>query len=116
MHCRVRDRAAMVTPMPSTDRTVFLTPSAGRAVAAATAIAPSASPSIAVAGLAVGLTGDLKVGDVVVATQVSDATDPAGPLTLSCPSAPLLAGDLRRAGLTVHVGPVATVSSQAGAR
>ena len=46
----------------------------------------------------------LKAGDLVVASQVTD-----GVATVSCPSAPLLAGELRRAGLRVKTGPVATV-------
>jgi 4-hydroxy-3-methylbut-2-en-1-yl diphosphate reductase len=50
---------------------------------------------LVVMGVGGGLTADLSVGDVVV----SDAT----------PAAPLLASELRRAGLTVHVGPVVTV-------
>jgi 4-hydroxy-3-methylbut-2-enyl diphosphate reductase len=51
-------------------------------------------------GVGAGLTTDLSPGDLVVATEVGGVT---------CPSAPLLAGELRRAGLRVHLGPVVTV-------
>jgi 4-hydroxy-3-methylbut-2-enyl diphosphate reductase len=57
-----------------------------------------------VAGVGGGALPDLRTGDVVVASEVTGA---AG--TVTCPSAPLLAGELRRAGLRVHVGPIATV-------
>ena len=59
---------------------------------------------VAVGGVAGALADDLKVGDIVVGSLVSGA----GP-AVSCPSAPLLAGELRRAGLNVRVGPIATV-------
>ena len=51
-------------------------------------------------GVGAGLTAELRPGDLVVATEVGG---------VACESAPLLAGELRRAGLTVHVGPVTTV-------
>jgi 4-hydroxy-3-methylbut-2-enyl diphosphate reductase len=44
--------------------------------------------------------GPIKTGDLVVATEVGGVV---------CESAPLLAGELRRAGLRVHLGPVVTV-------
>ena len=56
------------------------------------------------AGVGGGAAADLRTGDVVVATQASYQGT-----TVSCPSAPLLAGELRRAGLRVRVGPVQTV-------
>ena len=59
---------------------------------------------LAVGGVGGALSADLSVGDVVVASRVSD-----GSVTIECPSAPLLAGELRRAGLRVKTGPVATV-------
>jgi len=58
---------------------------------------------LAVAGTGGGLTADLVPGDLVVGTEVSG---PAGPV--GCPSAPLLAGELRRTGLRVHPGKIAT--------
>src|SRR6476469_2305231 len=60
---------------------------------------------IAMLGVAGGVAPQVQVGDVVVATEVRG--DGA---TVTCPAAPLLAGALRRAGLTVHVGPLATQS------
>ena len=59
---------------------------------------------VAVGGVAGALAGDLNVGDLVVGSLVS-----GDGVAVSCPSAPLLAGELRRAGLTVRVGPIATV-------
>jgi 4-hydroxy-3-methylbut-2-enyl diphosphate reductase len=77
-----------------------------RSRAAASAFAGSDCGMVAVGGVAGGLAEDIKVGDIVVASEVADA---AGAVTRRCPSAPLLAGELRRAGLRVHVGPLATV-------
>jgi 4-hydroxy-3-methylbut-2-en-1-yl diphosphate reductase len=55
---------------------------------------------VAVMGVGAGLTADLSPGDLVVATSVG---------AIECGSAALLAGELRRAGLRVHMGPVVTV-------
>jgi len=63
--------------------------------------------SLAIAGVGGGLTRDLRPGDLVVASEVRDE---GGRTVASCPSAPLLAGELRRSGLRVRVGPVVTVS------
>jgi 4-hydroxy-3-methylbut-2-enyl diphosphate reductase len=57
--------------------------------------------ALAVAGFAGALTDELAPGDVVVATEVRSASG-----VVACPSAPLLAGALRAAGLTVHTGPI----------
>jgi 4-hydroxy-3-methylbut-2-en-1-yl diphosphate reductase len=51
-------------------------------------------------GVGGGLTTDLSTGDLVVGTEVGAVT---------CPSAPLLAGELRRAGLPARTGRIATV-------
>ncbi len=67
--------------------------------------------ALVVAGTGGGLTDDLSPGDLVVATEVSDGTT-----TTACPSAPLLAGELRRAGLAVRTGPVVSVERLAGGR
>jgi 4-hydroxy-3-methylbut-2-enyl diphosphate reductase len=75
-----------------------------RAAAAAARIAASRPDMLAVGGVAGGLVDSLQVGDLVVATEVSD-----GRSTVTCPSAPLLAGELRRAGLSVRLGPIVTV-------
>jgi 4-hydroxy-3-methylbut-2-enyl diphosphate reductase len=64
---------------------------------------------IAVAGIAGGLSPELRPGDVVVATEVRGSGEESA---VACPSAPLLAGALartdalQRAGSTVHIGPV----------
>ncbi len=64
---------------------------------------------VAVGGVAGALVDDLDVGDLVVASRVT-----GGGRAVSCPSAPLLAGELRRAGLRVRVGPIATVGRLLG--
>jgi 4-hydroxy-3-methylbut-2-en-1-yl diphosphate reductase len=56
---------------------------------------------VAVLGVAGGLAPQVRPGDVVVASEVR-----AGDLHFHCPSAIVLAGALRRAGLRTHVGPV----------
>ena len=55
---------------------------------------------IAIVGVGAGLTTDLNPGDLVVGTE-------AGLVT--CASAPLLAGELRRAGLPARTGRITTV-------
>src|SRR5712691_12671899 len=61
-----------------------------------------ASPfgQLVIMGVGAGLTADLSPGDLVVGTEVGLAT---------CPSAPLLAGELRRAGLPAQAGRITTV-------
>jgi len=59
---------------------------------------------LAVAGVCGGLRAELRPGDLVVGTEV---TGPDG--QVSCQSAPLLAGELRRAGLRASAGRIATV-------
>src|SRR6266568_3956625 len=61
-----------------------------------------ASPfgQLGIMGVGAGLTADLRPGDLVVGTEVGVAT---------CPSAPLLAGELRRAGLPARAGRITTV-------
>jgi 4-hydroxy-3-methylbut-2-enyl diphosphate reductase len=73
---------------------------AARAEARAEEISHSSFGQMVVMGVGGGLTTDLSPGDLVVATRVGD---------IECPSAPVLAGELRRAGLRVHLGPVVTV-------
>jgi len=75
-----------------------------RAAATAARVAASAPGMLAVGGVGGGLTSDLRIGDIVVASQVT-----GGATTVTCASAPLLAGELRRAGLRTRVGPIATV-------
>ncbi|MGY1708752.1 4-hydroxy-3-methylbut-2-enyl diphosphate reductase [Geodermatophilus sp. SYSU D00758] len=66
-----------------------------------------AAGPVLVAGVAGALDARLRPGDLVVAGEVLGPDGSA----LPCPSAPLLAGALRRRGLTVHVGAVATATS-----
>jgi 4-hydroxy-3-methylbut-2-enyl diphosphate reductase len=61
---------------------------------------------LAVVGIGAGVAPDLMPGDVVVATEVR----PPHGAALPCPSAPLLASALRRHGLPVRTGPIASVS------
>ena len=66
---------------------------------------------LAITGTGAGLAPDLTPGDLVVATEVTSVGD-AGPgdgPALRSPSAPLLVGELRRAGLRARAGRVATV-------
>jgi len=72
-----------------------------RATAAAAGVADAGA--LVVAGVGGGLAASVRPGDLVVATEVRG---PAG--SVACPSAPLLAGALRRLGLTVHTGPLYT--------
>lgn len=73
-----------------------------RTATRASRLAIDAGPLL-VAGVAGGLAAGVEPGHVVVATEVrrGDAVHP-------CPSAALLAGALRRAGLPTHLGPVAS--------
>jgi 4-hydroxy-3-methylbut-2-en-1-yl diphosphate reductase len=57
---------------------------------------------VLVVGVAGGLDPIVRPGDVVVASEVRGPDGDAVP----SPSAPMLAGELRRLGLTVHVGPI----------
>ena len=82
---------------------------AARSARAASKLAQTAPASVAVAGVAGGVAEDLAVGEVVVASQVT-----GGASEVSCPAAPLLAGELRRAGLQVRVGSIATVEHLIG--
>ncbi|HUZ24102.1 MAG TPA: 4-hydroxy-3-methylbut-2-enyl diphosphate reductase [Streptosporangiaceae bacterium] len=60
---------------------------------------------VAVTGTCGALAPGLEPGDLIVATEVT------GPgISFRCPSAPLVAGELRRAGLRVHEGQIATVA------
>ncbi len=75
-----------------------------RAAARAATLGPLSFGALAVAGTGGGLTDDLAPGDLVVASEVSD-----GQTVTPIPSAQLLAGELRRAGLRVRTGRVVTV-------
>jgi 4-hydroxy-3-methylbut-2-en-1-yl diphosphate reductase len=58
--------------------------------------------AVLVAGVAGGLATEVNVGDVVVATSV---LGPDG-ASAGCQATSLLASELRRLGLTVHIGPI----------
>jgi len=79
---------------------------AGPRAAAATAERVRRLPgrAVAVAGFCGALDPDVRPGNVVVASEVirGGGDEPR----VRCPSAPLLAAELRRLGLRVHVGPV----------
>jgi 4-hydroxy-3-methylbut-2-enyl diphosphate reductase len=78
--------------------------------------------AVAVAGVCGSLDPAVRPGAVVVASEVmvlvgSDAGSDAMTRTVArCPSAPLLARELQRAGLTVHVGPILSVGRLADGR
>jgi 4-hydroxy-3-methylbut-2-en-1-yl diphosphate reductase len=76
-----------------------------RARSAAARAARTAADAVAVAGFCGALDPALRPGDLVVATEVRG---PGG--SVACPSAALLAGALRRRGLTVHEGPVVSTT------
>jgi 4-hydroxy-3-methylbut-2-en-1-yl diphosphate reductase len=62
--------------------------------------------AMVVMGTAAGVATDLKPGDLVVATEVTDGNG-----TVALPGADLLAAELRRAGLSARAGKLATVPS-----
>jgi 4-hydroxy-3-methylbut-2-en-1-yl diphosphate reductase len=96
---------------------------AARAARMAEEISHRAFGQLAIMGVGGALTADLQPGDLVVATAVGPvgpvgAVGPVGPVGAVGPvgeqratfdSAPLLAAELRRLGLRVHLGPVITV-------
>jgi 4-hydroxy-3-methylbut-2-enyl diphosphate reductase len=66
----------------------------------------TAGTPIVVAGVAGAVTEEVRPGDLVVATEIDG---PDGPVPLR--SAPMLAAALRRLGLTVHTGPIASADA-----
>jgi 4-hydroxy-3-methylbut-2-en-1-yl diphosphate reductase len=79
-----------------------------RSLVAADRLRSSAFGMLAISGTGGGLSADLKPGDLVVGTEVAEPGG-AGVASLNCPSAPLLAGELRRAGLRARAGKIVTV-------
>ena len=71
-----------------------------RAADRAGQLKPDSFGQMVVMGVGAGLTSDLSPGDLVVGTEVGLVT---------CASAPLLAGELRRAGLPARTGRITTV-------
>jgi len=81
--------------------------------AAATAAPLSRNPDpVLGAGVAGARTSHIRPGDVVVATEVRSTL---ATRSVAVASAPLLAGALRRLGMTVHTGPIRSVSRIGGA-
>jgi 4-hydroxy-3-methylbut-2-en-1-yl diphosphate reductase len=81
-------------------------PGAARSAAAAARLAAEGPRPVLVAGVAAGVAPGLRAGDVVVADAVR------GPeATIPVPTAAPLSAALRRAGLNVHVGPIASSRS-----
>jgi len=78
-------------------------------IAAARGLAVEAD-AVAVAGLCAAVAPGLRAGDVVCATELRrEGAEP-----ISVPASGLLAAALRRRGLRVHVGPVASVDRLTG--
>jgi 4-hydroxy-3-methylbut-2-enyl diphosphate reductase len=99
VYAPLRLEQAALRGAPATLRVVRTGMGPARAQASRVASGPGV-----VAGVGGALTAEARPGDLVVASEVR------GPdATVACPSAPLLAGALRRLGLRVHVG--ATLSS-----
>jgi 4-hydroxy-3-methylbut-2-enyl diphosphate reductase len=65
---------------------------------------PKSFGAMVVMGTAAGLSDDLRPGDLVVASEVTD-----GETTIALPGAELLAAELRRVGLTARAGRLITV-------
>jgi 4-hydroxy-3-methylbut-2-en-1-yl diphosphate reductase len=79
---------------------------AARAAAQADHLRSAPFKMLAVGGVGGGLTTDLSPGDIVVGTEV---IRDAASTSVTCPSAPLLLGELRRAGLRARAGKIVTV-------
>jgi 4-hydroxy-3-methylbut-2-enyl diphosphate reductase len=79
---------------------------AARAAGAADRLRDVAFKALAISGTGGGVTADQQPGDLVVGTQVGRIGSAD---SVSCPSAPLLAGELRRAGLRAEAGKIVTV-------
>ncbi|WP_432875659.1 4-hydroxy-3-methylbut-2-enyl diphosphate reductase [Kribbella sp. CA-245084] len=71
---------------------------------------PTQGPTL-IAGVAGALTNDIAPGDIIVATEIRHLSRPpqgeAGRV-VACFGAALAAGELRRLGMTVHLGPIVT--------
>jgi 4-hydroxy-3-methylbut-2-enyl diphosphate reductase len=89
-------------PAGPPDTTVLRT-GIGPARAGRTAEVAGGFDALAVAGFGGALDDGLRPGDVLVADEVR-----FGDRVFACPSAPLLAGELGRAGISAHVGPLVT--------
>jgi len=74
-----------------------------RARAAAALTGAPEHPSALLAGVCGGLDPRLEPGDIVLASELR-----TGERTIACPDPTVLAGVLRRGGLRVHIGPIAS--------
>jgi 4-hydroxy-3-methylbut-2-en-1-yl diphosphate reductase len=84
-----------------------------RSARSAARLADLDAEAMAITGVCGALDPAMRPGDLVVATELRRH----GATTIACPSAELLAAELRRTGLTVHTGPIVTVDRvAAGAR
>jgi 4-hydroxy-3-methylbut-2-enyl diphosphate reductase len=83
-----------------------------RARRAAQAALSSPAQALAVAGLCAGIAPELRAGDVVCATELL----PDGGEAIAVPGSALLAAALRRQGLRVHIGPLASSERLEGPR
>jgi len=103
--CALRVEAAALRRRAGTGSVVTTGMGPTRARAAAARLAASLGPTtpVAVTGVAGGTSAALRPGTVLVADEVR-----AGRTVFPIPSAPLLAGALRRAGLPVVVGALAS--------
>jgi 4-hydroxy-3-methylbut-2-enyl diphosphate reductase len=96
------ERLALGEPAGSAVLRTGMGPARAR-IAAARALAHSA-PALAVAGLCAGIDPALEAGDVLCATELVEE----GGTRTAVPGSALLAAALRRRGLRVHVGPLAS--------
>jgi 4-hydroxy-3-methylbut-2-en-1-yl diphosphate reductase len=79
---------------------------AARAATAADRLRGVTFKAMAIAGTGGGVSADQQPGDLVVGTQISRI---GSATSVACPSAPLLAAELRRAGLRADAGKIVTV-------
>jgi 4-hydroxy-3-methylbut-2-enyl diphosphate reductase len=79
-----------------------------RARRAAARLSSTAHDAVAIAGFAGALVPELRPGDVVVASELR-ARD--GRVIAECPGAEVIAGMLRRRGLSAQAGPIVSVRS-----
>ena len=101
----LRAEAARLAPAFPPGAVIHSGPGPRRATRARASAAVRDADAVAVAGIAGGLSEEVAPGDVVVATEVRG---PSG--ITACPGAEILAAALRRRGLRVHTGPVASVA------
>lgn len=82
-----------------------------RSVRAGASLQRRGFDALAVVGVGGALAEGLRPGDVVVATEIR-----GGRQAIRCPSAELLAADLRKCGFRTHTGPITTTDHVVGGR